>query len=244
MDEQGLFSILDSVDSSNNYAMAKVHAGLAKHGMAWFAQEQTAGKGQRGRVWQTGKGENIALSIALEPHPLPIRDQFQLSAAVALACVDLLSVHAGTKMSIKWPNDIYWGDKKAGGILIENVIQGNQWSWAIAGIGLNINQTAFDPQLINPVSLTQITGRSHDTITLARELQQHVLNRVSTLENGFEPMLKEYNDHLYKVNSQVKLRKGAIVFDAVIESVTSLGNLRLVGDQYPEYNFGEISLVL
>ena len=86
MHEKPLFTILDSVDSTNNYAMGQVHAGLAKHGQAWFAHEQTAGKGQWGRKWETLKGENIALTIEALPSGLKIFQQFRLSMAVSLGC--------------------------------------------------------------------------------------------------------------------------------------------------------------
>src|SRR3954470_11214345 len=85
------FKILDKVDSTNNYAMAQVHAGLAKHGMACFAREQAAGKGQRGRQWDSEPGKNIALSLVLQPDLLKISQGFYLSATVALACYELLS---------------------------------------------------------------------------------------------------------------------------------------------------------
>ncbi len=83
---------------------------------------QTGGKGQRGKTWQTGNGENIAISIIIEPKHLQVAEQFNLSVAVALGCYDFFSAYAGDETFIKWPNDIYWRDRKAGGVLIENVI--------------------------------------------------------------------------------------------------------------------------
>src|SRR5882757_6514301 len=85
------FIELGSVDSTNNYAMAQVHAGMAFHGTMFFAYDQWAGKGQRGKSWTSTPGENILLSTVLEPVNLPIIQQFALSAAVALACHDLFS---------------------------------------------------------------------------------------------------------------------------------------------------------
>src|SRR5688572_2022740 len=164
------FTILSSVDSTNNYAMARVQAGLAQHGAAWFAHEQTAGKGQRNKHWLTNPSENILLSVVLQPFTLTASEQFLLSASVALACCDFYKNYAGEETSIKWPNDLYWRDRKAGGILIENNFRGSEWVFAIAGIGININQTSFDPALPNPVSLKQITGKNFNVIQLAREL--------------------------------------------------------------------------
>jgi BirA family biotin operon repressor/biotin-[acetyl-CoA-carboxylase] ligase len=109
--------ILPSIDSTNNYAMGQANAGLAGHGTVYFALEQTAGKGQRGKSWITTVGENIMMSVVIEPQSLKINDQFLLSAAIALGCYDFFKSYAGDEISIKWPNDIYWRDRKAGGYL-------------------------------------------------------------------------------------------------------------------------------
>jgi BirA family transcriptional regulator, biotin operon repressor / biotin---[acetyl-CoA-carboxylase] ligase len=165
------FIELESVDSTNNYAMARAHAGLAIQGDLFFAHEQWAGKGQRGKSWVSNRGENIILSLVLEPVFLPITQQFSLSMAVALAAHDLFAKYAGSQdTTIKWPNDIYWRDRKAGGILIENSFSGDRWVFAIVGIGININQVQFPETAKNPVSLKQITGKSFDAVGLAREL--------------------------------------------------------------------------
>lgn len=243
--------LLDSVDSTNNYAMAQAHAALATHGDAVFAYRQTGGKGQRGKTWLTGNGENIAISIIVEPNPLQVAEQFRLSVAVALGCHDFFSSYAGDETFIKWPNDIYWRDRKAGGVLIENVI-GKQrhgaesvWKYAVAGIGININQASFDPALKNVVSLKQITGKSFDVVKLAKELHQMVLKRVEALKTGdFEKLLEEYNSALFKRNCAVKLRKGTIEFDTVIKSVTANGRLYTVDRIDNFFDFGEVEWII
>jgi BirA family biotin operon repressor/biotin-[acetyl-CoA-carboxylase] ligase len=146
------FSILNSVDSTNNYAMGKVHAGMAKHGQAWFANDQTAGKGQRGRTWASTPGENIILTVVIQPDALLTTKTFPFNAYIALTCLDFLQKTAGDHFSIKWPNDLYWCDRKAGGILIENVIQGTEWKWSVVGIGINVNQLTFPESVTNAVS--------------------------------------------------------------------------------------------
>ncbi len=124
----GELTILESVDSTNNYAMAMVRSGLAKHGDGFFAMAQVSGKGQRGKTWVTERGTNIIITLAMQPGGLQMHQQFQLSAAVALGVYDFFSHYAGEETYIKWPNDIYWRDRKAGGILIENVIVSRQAS--------------------------------------------------------------------------------------------------------------------
>ena len=124
----GHLTILESVDSTNNYAMAQVRTGLAKHGDGFFALAQVNGKGQRGKTWITEPGTNIILTLVMQPFPLPLAKQFTFSTAIALAVHDFFSAYAGDETFIKWPNDIYWRDRKAGGILIENIIVSRQAS--------------------------------------------------------------------------------------------------------------------
>ncbi len=152
--------ILESVDSTNNYAMAMVQKGVANSGDAVFAMEQSSGKGRRGKTWKSQRGENILLTVLAQMQWLPVQEQFRLSMAVALACHDFFSQYIKENIKIKWPNDIFINDSKAGGILIENVVKGNLWQWAIIGIGLNINQEDFEKDILKAISLKQITGQA------------------------------------------------------------------------------------
>lgn len=245
MPQDPVFKILDTVDSTNNYAMAMVHAGMAGHGMAWFTQEQTAGKGQRGKRWETEPGMNIAMSIVLQPENLQSKQQFLLSAAVALSCFDFFSGYAGDETKIKWPNDLYWRDRKAGGVLIENVFHGKKWKWAIVGIGININQVKFDRGIKRPVSLKQITGKEFNTIDLAKELYDLLMKMTDGLDaNSSDPLIEKYNRRLYKLNEKIELKKGNEKFEMVIKGVNKEGRL-LTGDMMErQFDFGEVEWVL
>ena len=239
------FTVLDSVDSTNNYAMAKVHAGLAKHGNAFFSSNQTNGKGQRGKIWQSAHNRNIALSIVLEPLGLDINQQFQISVVAALGGMDFFSSYVGDETCVKWPNDIYWRDRKAGGILIENVFKGKEWRFCIIGIGINVNQGEFPIDLPNPVSMKQITGKEFNPELLARELHQSILYRYTQLkEIGFPPLLEAYNRQLFKKGQLVKLKKGAIVTQNLILGVNHHGQLLSRDAIDRSYDFGEIEWVL
>jgi BirA family transcriptional regulator, biotin operon repressor / biotin---[acetyl-CoA-carboxylase] ligase len=244
-----LFTVISETDSTNNYAMAKAHAGLAAHGQAYFTCRQTAGKGQRGKQWQSGADENIALSIVLMPQPLLVSQQFHLSVAVALGCYHFFNKYAGEDTAIKWPNDIYWRDRKAGGILIENAVgtqNGNSaWKFAIAGIGININQVHFDDSLPNPVSLRQITGKIFSPEALAKELHSQVLQQVQQLlsTGNFTEMLQLYNNILYKRNQPVVLKKGRIIFESVIKGVTENGKLFTSDTIDNFFDFGEVEWI-
>jgi BirA family transcriptional regulator, biotin operon repressor / biotin---[acetyl-CoA-carboxylase] ligase len=238
------FIILSQVDSTNNYAMRQIQAGLATHGITWFAQEQTAGKGQRGKSWLTTPNQNIMLSTVIQPRLLP-GQQFGLSATVALACYDFYKNYAGDETRIKWPNDLYWRDRKAGGILIENVFRGADWLFAVVGIGININQVQFDPLLPNPVSLKQITGKDFDTVELAAALCNALQKRFQTLiSGGIDVILKEYQQVLYKVHEPVTLKKGSILFETTIQGVSDTGRLLTKDVIEREFDFGEVELLI
>jgi BirA family transcriptional regulator, biotin operon repressor / biotin---[acetyl-CoA-carboxylase] ligase len=220
------FIELLSVDSTNNYAMQQVQKGTAMHGDAYFAFEQTAGKGQFNKQWLTAKGENIILSLVLDTKKLLISQQFILNMAAALSAMELFNKYTTEKVKIKWPNDIYCNDRKAAGILIENIIRGKKWQFAILGFGLNINQTDFSYTLKNPVSLKQITGRNYNVVELAKELCTLFEKNFGQLLAGNENLiLNNYNGSLYKYNEIAEFKKGATVFSGLVKGVNNYGKL-------------------
>ncbi|MEO7983140.1 MAG: biotin--[acetyl-CoA-carboxylase] ligase [Bacteroidota bacterium] len=262
------FIELQSVDSTNNYARGQLHAGLAQPGMAIFAHEQIAGKGQRGKLWKTEKGANIILSLVVNPTPLLLTQQFQLSVCVAASVHEFFSKYAGDDTKIKWPNDLCWQDRKAGGILIESVVHSRQaevrsrepgvgsdvgasagWT-SIVGIGININQTSFDPGIKNPVSLKQITGKNFEPVELSKELCR-VFNKwfIEFNQHGFEPVYTYYLSHLYKRNEIVRLKKDNRVFETMIEGVSTAGQLitkqpNTENSMVTAFDFGEVEWVI
>ena len=169
---------LSTVDSTNMYAISQVREQLAVSGSCYRADYQTQGKGQHGRVWDSEVGKNLLCSYVLELRSLnPTKkwgpnDQKGLSAAVAIGAKAFFQAYAGDETLIKLPNDIYWRDRKAGGILIENTLRGIEWTWSVIGIGFNMNQTEFDIDGAKPVSLRQITGKQWDIPLLQNELSK------------------------------------------------------------------------
>ncbi len=233
--------ILPCINSTNNYAMARVHARLTTHGTIYFALDQTEGKGQRGKQWKSEPGLNIMMSLVLEPHELRPSQTFLLNAAVSLACLDFFASYAGEPTSIKWPNDIYWDDRKAGGILIENLIHGPEWLYAVVGIGININQIHFPDPVPNAISLKQITGKDYDLNVLVAELTAFLEKRYSQLiTNAGEAILEEYRSRLFRLNEPVRLKKDNIVFEAFVRSVSSQGKLIVERGFEQEFDFGEV----
>jgi BirA family biotin operon repressor/biotin-[acetyl-CoA-carboxylase] ligase len=240
-----IFNELDQTTSTNTHAMQQIQAKLAEHGTAYFAYEQTAGKGRQGKVWQTEPKANIILSVVIDAARLKINRQFDISVVAALAVYDLLSNYVPENMSIKWPNDIYYNDSKAAGILIENSLQGKKWQWCVIGIGININQVVFSETLANPISLSLITQQSYNTISLAKELCHHLENRYQQLLQGKNALLlKKYNQHLYKKEELVKLKKNNIAFNCIIKSVDQQGKLHVKDGLQDEFDFGEVEWVL
>lgn len=180
---------LSVVDSTNMYAISQVHEQLAVSGSCYRADYQTQGKGQHGRIWDSEGGKNLLCSYVLELKSLNStkkwgpNDQKGLSAAVAIGAKAFFSTYAGDETLIKLPNDIYWRDRKAGGILIENTLRGTEWTWSVIGIGFNVNQTEFKIEGAQPVSLRQITGKQWDIPLLQTELSK-ALN--SSIQNWLQ----------------------------------------------------------
>jgi len=243
------FIELQSVDSTNNYALTQIHANMAQPGTCYFAHEQTSGKGQRGKSWATERGANIILSIVLKPDFLQPTQQFQLSASIAVAARQFFDGYDRDSIKIKWPNDIYWRDRKLGGILIENIIrskpEGGNWDWAVVGIGANINQTNFGTELKNPISLKQITGKNFDQIELAKKLCVSIDDFYRNLvKEETNAIIKMYNQFLYKKGALVKLRKDNRVFSATIKNVTPTGQLVVQHGIEEQFDFGEIEWLI
>ncbi len=240
------FKVMPSIDSTNNYAMQMVHARLAKHGDVWFALEQTSGKGQRGKSWQSRKGENILLSIVLQPSFLVPRRSFLLNAAIGMGIFDFYKEYAGDETRIKWPNDIYWRDRKAGGLLIENIIRSENWLFAVAGIGLNVNQISFPEDLHRATSLRQITGKAFDAVELAKELCSFLEQRYESLKAGNEKqILYDYRRAMYKLDEYVTFKKNGLLCKALVKGITADGLLMVEADnKKQEWLWGTVEWML
>lgn len=239
------FTILSSTESTNNYAMQRVHARLAKHGEAWFALEQTKGKGQRNKSWHSNPGENIILSVVVEPGFLLPTQSFLLNAAIALGTHDFFRKYAGPEVRIKWPNDIFWHDRKAGGILIESAIRSGKWLYAVAGIGLNINQHHFANDL-KATSLYVITGNQFDVIKLAGELCGFLDNRYRQLQAGNKILiLEDYRNAMYKLNETMLFRNKETTFSGQIKGVSPEGALIIETGQkkVQKWQWGELQWI-
>lgn len=152
---------LTSTSSTNEYLYDLIFRDDSlTEGLVVWSDFQTSGKGQLSNVWESEEGMNLTFSMLFFPSFLPIQSQFLLSQFVSLGIVDYLSNEVGMKdVTVKWPNDIYWKNKKIAGVLIENLLMGNSISHTIVGVGLNVNQKKFLSDAPNPVSMATATKR-------------------------------------------------------------------------------------
>ena len=225
--------------------MQQAKIGTAKHGTAYFAREQIAGKGQRNKQWFSAKDENILLSVVLDASELLLSQQFGLNLACALSALNLFNNYTTNNLKIKWPNDVYWQDRKTGGILIENIIAGNKWKYSIAGFGLNINQTSFDARLKNPASLKQITGKDYNVVQMAYELCSILEIKFHELLNGgFKNLMNEYNENLYKKNEMVTFKKDSRIFKGSVVKVDEAGRLIVNTSHEEAFDFGTVEWII
>jgi len=202
---------LDKADSTNREASRRISD--LDNLSVLSAYEQTSGRGQRGNSWSSNAGENLTFSILLkfsgqdhtEDGLLPAmhaHDQFALSEITAISVADLLSLH-GITAKIKWPNDIYVGDKKICGILIENSLKGEYISSSIIGIGLNVNQTEFDPSLPNPSSMAICNEKTYHCEELLEEFMtifKSNLDHHLCQDSDFRCLRKIYISRMWRFN--------------------------------------------
>lgn len=192
-----------------------------------YAGYQTAGRGQTGNSWESEEGKNLICSILLPPD----KNLYFLNIAVGVAIVRLL----GEPFTIKWPNDIYYEDKKLAGILLENAIVGNEVKYTIAGIGLNVNQTAFISDAPNPVSLKQITGKEYDIDQWMTDLCKTVQ---AVLNEPEEDIWSYYKAHLYRREGYWPFEDKNGTFEACIEDVLPTGEIVLCDRQGQRHQYG------
>ena len=200
---------LSEIDSTNMYAMEQIHAQKALSGSVYQTYFQTNGKGQHGRIWESHRGENLLCTYILELNALKKgknwvpTEQLGLSAAVAMGAQAFFMEFAGEETKIKKPNDIYWRDRKAGGILIENIVRGTDWNWTVIGIGLNINQTHFSNEAGKPVSLKQITGKDWDIKAMQKKLAEALSASLNLwISEGEALTLQKMELQLIKIKSE------------------------------------------
>lgn len=233
------------VDSSNNYAMAWINEGLATHQMSFFAHFQSEGRGQPGKQWKSPASKNILLSTVFEPKGISFSLQPIFNMAIALGVKEFYECFTRESVKLKWPNDLYVNDKKAGGILIENRIKGNNWAWAVVGMGININQDDFQNQ-INATSLKVLTGETYPIKVLAKLLLKQVYKYFEKLKAGeIDWIFNTYNESLYKKGLPITYEIQGVKSTGILKGVDSTGRLILyTQNKEMRFNSGELKWII
>ena len=233
---------LAETDSTNNYLREQCAKARLPEGSLVIADFQTAGKGQVGNSWESEAGKNLMFSILLYPDSLPANRQFLISQIASLSVKETLEGYTDS-VKVKWPNDIYWKDRKICGMLIENDLSGQHLYCSVIGIGLNINQEIFRSDAPNPVSLTQITGKAYDREeVLARFLRIYFL----LLQEKEEEIRTAYMAALYHGDGYYSYIDENGPFEACIHAIEPTGHLILQlhdGDRR-RYAFKEVTTVI
>ena len=233
-------------DSTNNYLSELGERESVKEFTVALADFQTAGKGQRGNSWEAEKGKNLLFSFVLYPTFLEARRQFLLSQIVSLSVKEELDEWV-EDISVKWPNDIYWKDKKICGMLIENDLTGMYIARSISGIGININQEHFLSNAPNPVSLKQITGQEYDRHLILGNIMQRVKTYYAALQKGETDFIAErYGQALFRKEGMHPYRDSDGEFNARLAGVEADGHFVLEDENgsIRRYVFKEVQYIL
>lgn len=209
------------------------------------AEFQTAGRGAGTNKWESERGQNLLFSIIAFPQQLPTNQMFALSEVTALAICDTLSSYA-EGFQIKWPNDIYYNDKKIVGMLIENDLQGKNVRKSVIGVGVNINQTLFRSDAPNPVSLAQILGHEENCEQVLKQILEQFIHYYVMMEREQFPELhKRYMQHLYRRNALHTYADATGTFQAQIIDVEPTGHLNLEDEngRLRRYDFKEVRFI-
>jgi len=184
------------------------------------------------------------MSVIIQPIELDPSHLFLLSMMTAISVHEFLANYVNEQLTIKWPNDIYWCDRKAAGILIENVWQGGEWKFAVIGIGINVNQIDFEELGARAVSLKQITGREFEPVELSNKLCKTLEEKYRLLVRESSKLVDEYKSRLYKLHKLVKLKKDNRVFDAEFKDVNNQGQMMVQHGVEEKFDVGEVEWII
>lgn len=240
---------LEETDSTNRWLALRSRE-LSGERVCVETAFQTAGKGQGTNRWESARSCNLTASMLTHPEGVEAREQFLLSMAAALSVADALQevLPHGLTAEVKWPNDIYVGDRKIAGILIECRLKGCRISDCITGIGLNVNQREFVGDAPNPVSIVQLTDRLTDRQLLLQRLLGHYDRRMemTRTESGRRELRREYRSRLWRREGLHGYADGNGLFRAVLADVEDDGHLVLCDEdgRMRRYAFKEVKSII
>lgn len=238
---------LEETTSTNTHLQQWIMKEDVPEGSVVTAKVQTQGRGQAGNKWNAEQGKNLTFSMVLYPEFVPVNEQFIISQIVALAVKETLSLYI-PDVTIKWPNDIYYRDKKMTGILIENNLTEKTFSSSIIGIGINVNQQEFPENLPNPVSLIQIIGKEVSTNEVLEEFLSRILCYYSQIREDKESVRIHYFHSLYRHEGLFAfydhLRKEEIKASILSVEKNGILNLKMDNGEIRSYWFKEVQYLL
>ena len=232
---------LKETSSTNQYCQDFINKLATDEAVCVYTYHQTQGRGQIGRHWHCGKGLDLAYSLKLSPPNLLIKDQFKLNINFALAVRDVISGYF-PEVKIKWPNDIYVGQKKIAGILIQNVLSGAFVSSTILGVGINVNSQVFPADLPNPISLFELRKQESNQLSIVHQLTKRIYER---LEMPSQENNKTYLEQLYLLNQAAQFMTEDQEITGIIKGVSESGKLKIeVNEVEKQFNFREIKYLI
>lgn len=223
---------VNTCESTNKEAMRNLSLTDRFQFAAIYTHEQTAGRGQGDHTWETTPGLNITISFLVRFQSFNIQDHFSISQRAALACRHFVSKQLpGYDVRIKWPNDILVNDQKIAGILIENILEGENITRSVIGVGVNVNQTEFGSELTNAVSLRNCTNKVYSVDQLILEFFNETEWLFSELNKQNIPEINEmYSGFLYKNKEMARFRVGDEIITAILCGVSPDGRLTVEKD--------------
>jgi len=239
----------DQLGSTNNYLLDLLQNNKSNvdEGTVVLTPEQNDGRGTGANKWESEANKNLTFSLLLRPVFLAADEQFYLSKMISLALVDVVGklINAQSQIKIKWPNDIFVGNKKLAGILIENAIAGNSFLYSVVGIGLNVNQESFG-WAPNAVSLKMLNGQHFDMNNCLDEILKHIEIWYSHLQSNRALIDKMYLENLYRYNQTCQYKKNDELFEATINGVDEFGRLLMVNSTGVKlcFDFKEIEFII
>lgn len=233
---------LDEVDSTNRYLL-EYQPAEGEDATICVADFQTAGRGCGSNLWESERGKNLLFSLLIHPTDIEAREQFHISMAISLAICDAMQSYGMKDVSVKWPNDIYWKDKKLCGILIENRLSGTFIRDSIIGIGLNVNQDVFLSDAPNPVSMRQILGREFNR----DEVLRRILAKLNVCRCMVDFTYMRYNAMLYRRGKgffPFRDASGDFMAEILETDRSGLLMLRKQGGEVQSYAFKEVQFII
>lgn len=237
---------LNAIDSTNDFLKDLIAQNEVENFTCVVAENQTKGKGQMGSVWEVEGFKNLTFSVLIKNSVVQIADIFGFNAMISFSIYQTLNEYNISDLKIKWPNDIMAGNKKIGGILIENIIKQERTIHSVVGVGLNVNQSNFT-HLPKATSLLVISNKKLDLdLLLNRLLQNFETNFNHFSVQGADFFWKKYNQHLFKIHTPTAFQKNTgEKFMGIIEGVDFNGQLkvRLANNFLAQFNLKEIVML-